>query len=159
MPDFTHFDHQGHAIMVDVSNKKETTRTAVATGHITMSPQAFDATIAGQSKKGDVLGVARLAGIMATKRTPDLIPLCHTIPIEKADIAFATQPADYRISATCTVTTTGKTGVEMEALTGATVALLTIYDMVKAIDKSMVIHQVALDKKEGGASGHYERPV
>ena len=159
MNNFTHFDADGNAIMVDVSDKANTKRTATATGFITMSKAAFDATVSGSSKKGDVLNIARIAGIMATKNTATLIPLCHTIPIEKVNIAYDTTPAACKITAHCTVTTTGKTGIEMEALTGVSVTLLTIYDMVKAIDKSMLIGDITLLKKEGGKSGNYERSV
>jgi len=139
--------------MVDVSDKQATHRTATASGKITMSAEAFDACKLGTSKKGDILGIARLAGIMATKQTPHLIPLCHSIAIEKATIEF--EYLVNAISATCTVKTTGKTGVEMEALCGVSVALLTIYDMCKAIDKSMEISGIALLEKQGGKSGTY----
>ena len=155
LPSFTHFDAQGQAIMVDVSQKQPTTRVATASGAITMSKDSFAATLSGQGAKGDVLNVARIAGIMATKNTATLIPLCHSIPIEKVTIQFATYPNTHTITATCTVATTGKTGVEMEALTGVSVCLLTIYDMVKAMDKSMEIGHIALLKKEGGKSGVY----
>jgi len=155
MPNFTHFDNTGNAIMVDVSKKHETRRTATASGKITMSPEAFAACTSGTSEKGDVLGVARLAGIMATKQTPHLIPLCHSIAIEKAAIEF--EYSENTITAICTVKTTGKTGVEMEALCGVSVALLTIYDMCKAVDKSMGISDIALLEKQGGESSTYTK--
>ena len=153
MSNFTHFDNSGNAIMVDISEKAENSRTATAKGQISMSQEAFDACKFGMSKKGDVLGVARLAGIMATKQTSNLIPLCHIIAIEKATIDF--EYTNNTIIATCIVKCTGKTGVEMEALTGVTVALLTIYDMCKAIDKSMEISGITLLEKHGGKSGTY----
>ena len=155
MTPFTHFDTAGNAIMVDVSEKQETHRTATASGKITMSPAAFTACKNGTGKKGDVLSVARIAGIMATKQTPTLIPLCHSIAIEKVSINF--EYLDNTILTTCTVKTTGKTGVEMEALCGITVTLLTIYDMCKAMDKSMTISDIALLEKQGGNSGTYLR--
>ena len=155
MSNFTHFDIAGNAIMVDISHKQETHRIATASGKITMSPEAFTACKLGTGKKGDVLGVARLAGIMATKQTPNLIPLCHSIAIEKVAIEFGY--LENVITATCTVKTTGKTGVEMEALCGVSVALLTIYDMCKAIDKSMEISEISLQEKQGGKSGAYVR--
>ena len=157
MTPFSHFDTAGHAIMVDVSEKQETHRTATATGQITMSPEAFAACQNGANKKGDVLAVARLAGIMATKQTPTLIPLCHSIAIEKVTVDFEYDSKHNTIQAACTVKTTGKTGVEMEALTGVSVALLTIYDMCKAIDKAMEISNICLQEKHGGKSGAYHR--
>jgi len=153
MSNFTHFDTAGNAIMVDVSQKQETHRIATASGKITMSSESYAACKLGTGKKGDVLSVARLAGIMAAKQTPNLIPLCHSIAIEKVVIDFEFL-ADA-ITATCTVKTTGKTGVEMEALCGVSVALLTIYDMCKAIDKSMEISEISLLEKQGGKSGAY----
>ena len=155
MTPLTHFDPAGNAIMVDVGGKQPTRRTATACGHITMSPAAFDACKNGSALKGDVLGTARLAGIMATKQTPALIPLCHSIAIEKAAIDFTYQDPRHTILVTCTVNTNGKTGVEMEALTGVSVALLTIYDMCKALDKSMEISGITLLQKQGGKSGPY----
>ena len=152
MAGFTHFDDQGRSVMVDVSDKAITTRTAVAVGNITMSQAAYDAVQTGQIKKGDVLEVARLAAIMGTKKTQDLIPLCHNIPIEKVAVDFTKDVAKREITVACTVSTTGKTGVEMEALTGASIALLTIYDMCKAIDKAMTIQSVYLQEKKGGKS-------
>ncbi|MCL2286963.1 MAG: cyclic pyranopterin monophosphate synthase MoaC [Firmicutes bacterium] len=147
-----HFDTAGNAIMVDVSEKQETHRTAVAAGQIKMSPEAFAACKSGTGKKGDVLAVARIAGIMATKQTPALIPLCHSIAIEKAAVDFEFMEAENTITAICIVKTTGKTGVEMEALCGASVALLTIYDMCKAMDKNMEITGITLLEKHGGKS-------
>lgn len=155
MADFTHFDSDGNAAMVDVSGKAATARQAVATGRIRMTPECFAAVQAGRVGKGDVLGVARIAGIMAVKRTAELIPLCHTIPIEKAEIAFAPDTERCEIAATCTVKTTGATGVEMEALTGVSAALLTVYDMCKAMDKGMRIGDIHLVEKTGGKSGAY----
>ena len=152
----THFDHQGNAIMVDVSAKSETAREATAAGHITVSPDCFAAIRDGSAKKGDVLGVARVAGIMAAKRTSDLIPLCHPLAITKAAVEFVLDEGRSRVEALCTVACTGQTGVEMEALTGATVALLTIYDMCKAMDKGMTIGGVYLRSKTGGKSGPIE---
>ena len=154
--ELTHFDTAGNAVMVDVSDKGETCREAVAAGHITVSPACFAAIRDGGAKKGDVLGVARVAGIMATKRTSDLIPLCHPLPITKAAVEFVLREESCRVEAVCTVSCTGQTGVEMEALTGATVALLTIYDMCKAIDKGMTIGGVYLRRKTGGKSGLIE---
>lgn len=156
---FTHFDEAGNSIMVDITHKNETARTAVATGTITMSPECYQAIADGAIKKGDVLNVARLAGIMATKKTAELIPLCHNIPIEKVSIDFEQNPSDYTITATCTVRTTGKTGVEMEALTGINVALLTIYDMCKAVDKRMCITDICLQEKQGGKHGDFSRSL
>ncbi len=152
---FTHFDQEGAAIMVDVGGKEITVRQAAAKGKITMTAPCFAAVQQGTMGKGDVLGVARIAGIMAVKKTSSLIPLCHAIPIEKASLDFLLLPRESAIQATCTVKTTGITGVEMEALTGATVALLTIYDMCKALDKGMCISEVFLLEKTGGKSGTY----
>lgn len=157
MSEFTHFNTSGEAIMVDVSAKDDTIRVATASGVITMSRDCFHKVKNGEMAKGDVLSVARIAGIMGTKRTPDLIPLCHTLLLSKAEIDFELLDSSNTIKCNCTVKTTGKTGVEMEALTGAFVALLTIYDMCKAIDKSMEISQVHLDTKSGGKSGLYMR--
>ena len=154
--ELTHFDAEGRAVMVDVSPKGETERQATAVGRITVSPDCFETIRSGTAKKGDVLGVARVAGIMATKRTSDLIPLCHPLFITKAAVEFELLPASLQVEAACTVSCVGKTGVEMEALTGATVALLTIYDMCKAIDKGMTIGGVYLRKKAGGKSGLFE---
>lgn len=151
----THFDEKGNAVMVDVSEKKVTVRTAIASGCIHVSPEIMEAVIFGTVKKGDVLGVARIAGIMGVKRTSDLIPLCHPLPILKCSVDFETDRDSGVIRAFCMVRTEGKTGVEMEALTGVQTALLTIYDMCKAIDKHMVITDVHLIEKTGGKSGNF----
>ncbi|MFL0165033.1 cyclic pyranopterin monophosphate synthase MoaC [Candidatus Clostridium helianthi] len=152
----THFDNKGNAIMVDVTNKEVTERTATAKGRIKVNKDVFEAIKNGTSKKGDVLGVARVAGIMAAKRTSELIPMCHVLMITKSSIDFEIFEERFEVEATCTVKVSGKTGVEMEALTGVSVALLTIYDMCKAMDKSMEINQVYLHKKTGGKSGDIE---
>lgn len=157
MSEFTHFDVEGNAVMVDVSDKEKTARHAKAVGYITMSAECYNNVCSGAVKKGDVLSVARIAGIMATKQTSSLIPLCHTLPIEKASIKFDFDEGDNAISVTCIVKTTSNTGVEMEALTGVSVALLTIYDMCKAIDKNMEIKNIHLVEKTGGKSGTYKR--
>lgn len=153
---FNHFDENGNAIMVDVSDKTETRRVALAKGRIYASKETIEAIRQGTVKKGDVLGVARVAGIMACKRTPDLIPLCHVLCLTNASVDF--EVFDEYVEASCTVKTTGKTGVEMEALTGCSVALLTIFDMCKAIDKSMEITDIHVVRKEGGKSGLFENP-
>ena len=155
MSELNHFDQKGNAVMVDVSGKDETSRMAVACGKIVVSDAVMDAVRGGTAAKGDVLGVARVAGIMATKRTADLIPMCHPLMLTKCAVDFELHPEEHAIEAVCTVKTEGKTGVEMEALTGASVALLTIYDMCKAVDKSMTITGVHLVRKEGGKSGRY----
>lgn len=152
----THFDGKGDAHMVDVSDKPETARVAVAEAWISMSAQAFDLVSEGRAKKGDVLGVARLAGIMGAKKTPDLIPLCHPLPITRAAVELTLDPDLPGVRIETTVKTTGKTGVEMEALTAASVAALTVYDMVKAADKSMQIGGLRVILKDGGKSGRYE---
>lgn len=153
----THFDAAGNAVMVDVSEKPVTAREATAHGIITMNADAFAAVESGTVKKGDVLGVARVAGIMATKRTSDLIPLCHPLMLSHASVDFTVLEEEGAIQAECTVKLSGKTGVEMEALTGVTVALLTIYDMCKAVDRSMELSDIHLVHKEGGKSGVYDR--
>lgn len=153
----THFDAAGNAVMVDVSEKPVTARQATAHGIITMNAEAFAAVQAGTVKKGDVLGVARIAGIMAAKRTSELIPLCHPLPLTKVSIEFALLPEKQAVEAFCTTKTTGVTGVEMEALTGVSAALLTIYDMCKAVDKGMEMSELYLVEKTGGKSGHYVR--
>ncbi|MDF2485609.1 MAG: moaC [Herbinix sp.] len=153
MKELTHFDQGGNAIMVDVSDKEITKRTAVAKGTIRVSKEVFRAIKEGTSKKGDVLGVARVAGIMGAKRTFELIPMCHVLSLEKCNVDFELKEDVLEVEATCLVKTTGKTGVEMEALTGVNIALLTIYDMCKAIDKTMVISNVYLHQKTGGKSG------
>ena len=154
----THFDAQGQAHMVDVGAKPATHRTAIATGRITMQPATLALIESGTAKKGDVLGVARLAGIMAAKKTSDLIPLCHPLALTRVAIEFeaasARQPGAVGIFCAATVETVGPTGVEMEALMAVQVALLTIYDMCKAVDRGMVIHEVRVNEKRGGKSGH-----
>jgi len=156
MADLTHFDAKGDAHMVDVSEKSVTTRVAVAAGKIKMDQQTFDMITEGRAKKGDVLGVARLAGIMGAKRTADLIPLCHPLPITKVAVELAPDPALPGVHIEATVKTTGQTGVEMEALTAVSTAALTLYDMVKAVDKAMQISDIRLILKDGGKSGRYE---
>ena len=151
----THFDAAGNAVMVDVSGKPVTAREAVARGVITMNEAAFAALAGGTVQKGDVLGVARVAGIMATKHTSDLIPLCHPLPLTKAALDFRLLPERRAVEARCTVKTSGVTGVEMEALTGVSTALLTIYDMCKALDKGMELGEICLESKSGGKSGPY----
>ena len=150
-----HFDGAGNAVMVDVTAKAPTCRTAVARGEIRVSPAVLSAIQRGTAAKGDVLGVARVAGILATKRTSELIPLCHPLPLTKVSIEFNLLPERQAVEALCTVKTSGVTGVEMEALTGVSVALLTIYDMCKALDKGMEITGVHLVEKHGGKSGDY----
>ena len=147
----SHFDASGSAVMVDVSEKPVTARQAVARGIITMNAAAFTA------QKGDVLGVARIAGIMAAKRTSELIPLCHPLPLSKLTVDFHLLPEQQAVEAVCTARTIGVTGVEMEALTGVSAALLTIYDMCKAVDKGMELGEIHLVEKTGGKSGHYVR--
>lgn len=151
----THFDSAGQAHMVDVSGKAETAREAIAEGYVVMSAETL-ALAQGGAAKGDVLGVARLAGIMGAKRTSDLIPLCHPLPIAKVSLDLIPDPSLPGIRVTATVRTTGRTGVEMEALTAVTTACLTIYDMLKAAEKSMQIQGIRLLRKEGGKSGIYE---
>lgn len=152
----THFDQEGNAIMVDVTKKEITEREASARGRIQVSREVFEAVEEGTAAKGDVLGVARVAGIMAVKQTAGLIPLCHVLPVTKASVDFQMLEESCEIEAVCTVKTAGRTGVEMEALTGVSVALLTIYDMCKAMDKSMMIQGICLVRKSGGKSGIYE---
>lgn len=149
----THFDAKGQAIMVDVTHKEETSRTAVAKGCIRVSPETLQAITEGTAKKGDVLGVARVAGIMAVKRTSELIPMCHPLMLGKCSVDFRLDREQCEVEAICTASLKGQTGVEMEALTGVSVALLTIYDMCKAIDKRMEITGIHLAKKTGGKSG------
>ena len=152
----SHFDAAGKAHMVDVSAKDITSRVAVAEGHIVMSAETLALVTEGRAEKGDVLGIARLAGIMAAKRTSDLIPLCHPLPIAKVALDLVTDPALPGVRITATVKTTGQTGVEMEALTAVSVAALTVYDMTKAVQKDMEIGGIRLVLKEGGKSGRYE---
>jgi len=155
---FTHFDQAGNARMVDVSAKDDTVRRATARGRITLAKKAYDMVRAGSMKKGDVLGVARIAGIMAAKKVDHLIPLCHPLAITGVDVLFAFVDDDCAIEIEATVGITGKTGVEMEALTAVSVAALTIYDMCKAVDKGMIISDICLMRKSGGKSGDFHRP-
>ena len=154
----THFDERGNAVMVDVTEKRITDRVATAVGRILVGQQTYDAIRGGTAQKGDVLGVARGAGIMAAKRTHELIPMCHPLPLGKCTLDFAMLPEELAVEVRCTVRVAGQTGVEMEALTGATVALLTVYDMCKAIDKGMEIQSVYLLRKSGGKSGDFVNP-
>ena len=155
MRDLTHLDSSGTARMVDVGAKPETAREAIAEGFICMAPDALAAVRRGDAPKGDVLGTARIAGIMAAKKTGELIPLCHPLALDAVNLEFAFE--DSGIRATATASLTGKTGVEMEAMTAVSVALLTIYDMAKALDKRMVIERVQLVSKRGGKSGDWTR--
>ncbi len=155
MSDFTHFDEEGRALMVDVGGKPATARTATAKGAVIMAPETLTMIVEGTAKKGDVLAVARLAGIMAAKRTPELIPLCHPLMLTKVTVDLTPAPPD-RIEIEATVNLTGQTGVEMEALTAVSVAALTVYDMCKAADRAMRITDIRLTHKAGGKSGEYE---
>ena len=154
----THFDEHGKAAMVDVTEKRDTVREATAVGKITVSQAVYDAVEQGKIGKGDVLGVATTAGIMGAKRTAELIPMCHILPITNCRVRFEMVPEERAVYCWCTVKVTGKTGVEMEALTGVSVALLTVYDMCKALDKTMEIGGISLCKKTGGKSGTVENP-
>ncbi|WKY48646.1 cyclic pyranopterin monophosphate synthase MoaC [Eubacteriaceae bacterium ES3] len=153
--EFTHFNEAGRGKMVDVSEKKESHRVATARGSISMNKETFEKVVAGTMKKGDVLGVAQVAGIMAVKRTADLIPMCHNIFISGSDINFEMDEKNSKINIIATVKNTGQTGVEIEALTAVSVTALTIYDMCKAIDKEMVIEEIYLEEKTGGKSGRF----
>jgi cyclic pyranopterin monophosphate synthase len=153
----THFDARGSARMVDVGGKESTHRVAVASGRISMKPATFRLVAAGRAKKGDVLAVARIAAIQAAKRTPELIPLAHPIALTRVGIEFEMLRKISSIRISATVECRGKTGVEMEALTAAAVGLLTVYDMVKAVDRAMVLQDLRLDEKRGGKSGVYRR--
>jgi cyclic pyranopterin phosphate synthase len=155
MNKLTHLNERGEAHMVDVSEKDVTSRTAVAEGFVSMQPETLALVERGEAKKGDVLATARIAGIMAAKRTHDLIPLCHPLPITKATVDFKMSTDPVGIHVTGEVKVTGKTGVEMEALTAVSVACLTIYDMLKAADKAMRFDGIRLIEKTGGRSGHY----
>ncbi len=155
--DLTHINEQGRARMVDVSEKKETLREAVACGNIYMKKETLEKIKEGTIKKGDVLSVAQVAGIMGSKKTSDIIPMCHPIMISGCDINFSLNFDENRVEITATVKNTGQTGVEMEALTAVTIACLTIYDMCKAIDREMIVSDVMLMKKSGGKSGVFER--
>ncbi|MBQ3261810.1 MAG: cyclic pyranopterin monophosphate synthase MoaC [Oscillospiraceae bacterium] len=157
MSDFTHFNESGRAKMVDVTEKSETSRTAVAAGRVRMNRETFELVKTGGMKKGDVLGAAQIAGIMAAKRTPDLIPMCHTLLLSGVDMAFELNDADCTVDITATVRCQGVTGVEMEALTAVSVAALTVYDMCKAVQKDMEITDIRLLSKSGGKSGTFIR--
>ncbi len=157
MTKLTHFNKRGEAHMVDVGNKQVTHRIAVAEGSISMLPDALQLIESGDHKKGDVIGVARIAGIMAAKRTADLIPLCHPLALSRIELEFTIIPQPASVSCRATVETHGPTGVEMEALTAVQVALLTIYDMCKAVDRGMTIEKIQLIEKMGGKSGHWQR--
>ena len=157
MSGLNHFDEKGNAVMVDVSEKSETKRVAVAKGSIKVSKEIMNLIKTGNIKKGDVLGVSRVAGIMASKQTSNLIPMCHPLMINGANIDFELDEENSRVIIYGSVKTTGKTGVEMEALTAVQVGLLTVYDMCKAIDKGMIIGPTYLVEKEGGKSGHFVR--
>ena len=157
-PGLTHFDASGQATMVDVSAKAETAREATARARITMQPDTLALIVSGTARKGDVLGVARLAGIMAAKRTADLIPLCHPLPIAAVTVDLVADSELSAVEITATVRTTGRTGVEMEALTAASVAALTVYDMCKAVDRGMVVENLRVVAKSGGASGDFRAP-
>ncbi len=156
MSGLTHFDAEGEAVMVDVSGKAETDRVAVAAGFVTMKPETLELIRTGGVAKGDVLAVARLAGIMAAKKTPDLIPLCHPMGLDAVSLALTLMPerSGVAIEATCRIH--GRTGVEMEALTAVSIAALTIYDMCKAVDRGMVIGEIRLVHKSGGKSGSWD---
>jgi cyclic pyranopterin phosphate synthase len=158
MTGLTHFDATGNAVMVDVSAKETTARLAVAGGSVVMQKATLDLILAGGVKKGDVLSVARLAGIMGAKRTSDLIPLCHPLGLDSVTIELACDPQRNAVDITATCKITGRTGVEMEALTAVAVAALTVYDMCKAVDRGMTITGIRLLHKSGGKSGVYEAP-
>lgn len=157
MKELTHINEQGRAKMVDVSAKADTERIGVAAGRIKMEPETLRMITSGEIKKGDVLSVAQVAGIMAAKKTPDIIPMCHPLLITGVDIKFTVFEDVSEIEATATVKTTGKTGIEMEALHAVSAALLTVYDMCKAVDRGMIIKNIMLMEKDGGKSGHYIR--
>ncbi len=158
MSELTHFDNAGQAHMVDVGSKESTHRVAVASGRIRMLPTTLDLVRSGTTKKGDVLGIARIAAIQGAKRTSDLIPLCHPLAITRIAVDFAIDEAAAAINCRAQVETRGQTGVEMEALTAVQVGLLTIYDMCKAVDRGMTIERVRLIEKRGGKSGHWQAP-
>ncbi len=151
----THIDEQGNAVMIDVSEKDVTERIAIAAGRVTMLAETLDLILSGGAKKGDVLGVARIAGIMAAKRTHELIPLCHPLALSKVTLDLEPDPATNTIDVRATVKVTGQTGVEMEALTAVSLACLTIYDMVKAVDRAITISDIRLLEKSGGKSGRF----
>ena len=155
-PKLTHIDEHGNAHMVDVSNKAVTDRTAIATGRVLMRPETLALILEGRAKKGDVLGVARIAGIMAAKRTSDLVPLCHPLAITKVTVDLEPNETENAIDVRALVKVSGQTGVEMEALTAASIACLTIYDMVKAVDRGIIITDLKLVEKIGGKSGTFK---
>ena len=157
MNDFTHFDEKGDAHMVDVGSKQESERQAIADGFIKMSTATLDQIVSNQNKKGDVLAVAQLAGIMAAKRTAELVPLCHPLSLTHVSVELECQPENSSVHCRATAKTKDRTGVEMEALNAVQVALLTVYDMCKAVDRGMVIENVKLVEKSGGRSGHWQR--
>ncbi|MDJ0806181.1 MAG: cyclic pyranopterin monophosphate synthase MoaC [Gammaproteobacteria bacterium] len=157
MSDLTHFNASGEAHMVDVGDKSITHRVAITDGWISMQPETLELILQGGHKKGDVLGIARIAGIMAAKKTSDLIPLCHPLAITKVNIELTPDPTTNRVHCVSQVETKGQTGVEMEALCATQIALLTIYDMCKAVDRGMTINRVRLVEKSGGKSGHWQR--
>lgn len=157
MSALTHFNQSGEAHMVDVGGKSETHRVAITMGVIQMQPETLQLIKQGGHKKGDVLGIARIAGIMAAKKTSDLVPLCHPLALTHVEISFVINEQHHEIMATARVDTVGKTGVEMEALTAVQIALLTIYDMCKAVDRGMTMHSIQLQEKSGGKSGHWLR--
>ncbi len=157
MTKLTHFSSSGEAHMVDVGDKSSTRRVAVAGGHITMQADTLSLIIEGNHKKGDVLGVARIAGIMAVKKTPELIPLCHSLSVDGAEVRFDIDEKRSLVRCEATVQTVGKTGVEMEALTAVQIALLTIYDMCKSVDRGMTMGEICLFEKSGGKSGDWSR--
>ena len=159
MKKLTHFDTRGQAHMVDVAAKNETHRIARAVGRIRMLPATLRLILAGSAKKGDVLGVARIAAIQAAKRTPDIIPLCHPLALTRIEVEFTTDRKTSVVNCVVTVETVGRTGVEMEALTAACAALLTVYDMCKAVDRGMTIEHIGVIEKSGGKSGTWVRPV
>lgn len=157
MPDLTHFNAAGEAHMVDVGAKAITHRVAVAEGWIYMQPATLERILGGHHRKGDVLGIARVAGIMAAKKTSDLVPLCHPLPLTRVEVEFGPELADSSVRCQATVETQGRTGVEMEALTAVQLALLTIYDMCKAVDRGMSMERIRLVEKSGGKSGTWRR--
>ncbi|HAS54407.1 MAG: molybdenum cofactor biosynthesis protein C [Nitrospirae bacterium GWC2_57_13] len=157
MPKLTHFDDEGAARMVDVSGKAETAREAVASGRVQMQAETLRLILDRKVSKGDVFGVARLAGIMAAKKTHEIIPLCHPVPLTAIELTFTPDEASSSVLISAAVRTTGKTGVEMEALTAVAAAGLTIYDMCKSVDRAMIVTEIQLERKSGGASGVFER--
>ena len=155
--EFTHFNKDGYAVMVDVGEKPDTERAAAASGRVLLNGETFDLVMSGGMKKGDVLGTAQIAGIMAAKKTSELIPLCHNIPLTSVDLAFFPDREKHEIRIESHVKTAGKTGVEMEALTAVSAAALTIYDMCKAVQRDILITDIRLEQKSGGVHGDYQR--